>query len=170
MSDLNSRQRALNVIRKIHPEYGPLSKKNTERPDIQFRDDDVGIEVTCAYSEQEGRFYANARNKIRNPEKLFNNVLSIGYICLMEDTDNIIRRVSNSISKKAAMAVGYRIENPWMKRLGLAIIIGYDLELHDLELAISNLSQANNNTFDELYLLMPSKSFYFDGRNYLRVK
>lgn len=88
----------------------------------------------------------------------------------MEDTDNIIRRVSNSISKKAAMAAGYRIENPWMKRLGLAIIIGYDLELHDLELVISNLSQANNNIFDELYLLMPSKSFYFDGWNYLRVK
>jgi hypothetical protein len=165
MSDLYSRQRALDIMRKIHPEHGPLDKMNNERPDIQFRDDGVGIEVTRAYSEQEGRFYANARCEIRNPGGMFHNVLSTGHICLMEDTNDIMRRVSDSIDKKTTMAAGYRNENSWMKKLSLAIIVGYDLERSDFGLVLSKINAEARNAFDEIVFIMPSSALLFKTDN-----
>lgn len=68
------------------------------------------------------------------------------------------------------MTEGYKNENPWIKSIGLAIIIGYDLELYDLDLTIGNLEHKDKVAFDEIYLIMPSYSFFFDGWDYIRVE
>ena len=170
MSDLNDKIKTRSIIRKVYPAYEDGDMLFSERPDIHIRKYGAGVEVTRAFSHQEGIFHSHLRGKIRNPKALLTDYLSTGHACLIEDTSTIVHRVTTSILKKARMAKGYKAEKPWLRHLGLAVIVGYDLELCDLESAIDDLSNEDKIMFDELYLLTPSKSFYFDGWSYALVE
>lgn len=170
MPDLNNKSKTKTIIMRMHREYKDSDISFGERPDIHIKKYGVGIEVTRAFSSQEGIFYANARKEIWNPNQLLLNILTTGNAYIIENTEAIICRISKSIHRKAKKIKGYKAENPWIKYLRLAVIIGYDLELYDLDLAISNLEYKDKVAFDGIYLIMPSYSFYFDGRVYVRVE
>lgn len=165
MSDLNSKLIAKAIIKKAHTEYEDNDITFTERPDIQIKKYGAGIEVTRAFSEQEGRFYANSRREIRNPEKLFHNILSTGHVCLMDDVSDITQNISNSVNKKVTKASEYRSENPWMKKLSLAVIVGYDLEISDYELVLPEINAKTRDAFDEIIFIMPSSALLFKMNN-----
>ena len=61
MSDLNDKMKAKAVNRKVHPEYEDADISFAERPDIQIKKYGVGVEVTRAFSNQEGIFHAYLR-------------------------------------------------------------------------------------------------------------
>lgn len=145
MPDRQSKIRAKIIIRIIHPEFDDVDVDDTEKPDIQFVKHRYGVEVTRAFNIAEGKFYAGM---IKD---------------LLEDTDNITERICHSINIKTEKAPNYYAENPWMKRLGLAIIVGYPLDREDLEQVVSKITPKTRRLYFEIFFIMPLSAYLYDG-------
>ena len=167
MSDYKSKLLAAKYFLSIHPGYYPDDIIKSEKPDIHYKNHYAGLEVTRAFSRQEGLFYSDMNGKIRNREIL--DTLSTGQAQITEDTNDIIKRVLQAIHTKTELAPSYLKENPWIKNLALAVIIGYDLELYDLEIVTAEMSEQTKKYYSEILLIMPSIAYSYNGWEFTRI-
>ncbi|MBP5592813.1 MAG: hypothetical protein J6X75_01375 [Clostridia bacterium] len=167
MSDFKSKILANCEFLKIHPNYIPEDLQSTERPDIHYKNASVGLEVTRALGQEEALPDSYAKGKLKSPDLL--NWLSIRLPHVLEDTSDIADRVSSCIRAKTLLAPGYLKENPWIKRLALAVVIYYPLERYDLETIASNIENDTRKYYSEILFIILGCTWRYDGYEFFPV-
>ena len=172
MSDINDKIFAKNILKSMYPNLENIdTSSKTEKPDLHFMRNKIGVEVTKAWDDLDGMFYASLNGEIKNKEKLFepnDMLLPNKIIRRIEDIDNIVNKISERIGAKTNLAPKYYNENPWMHKLYLFVIVDALLERYDLEKVSNKISNQTRKMFNKIFFATPKCIFIYNGWDFAK--